>query len=161
MNIYHGSYVRVPEPRIIAPVRLLDFGTGFYTTTNKGQAINFTSKFVNLGKNRIVNIYDYDKTKANKELSILKFSEANLEWFRYVVANRAGKGKNSDFDIVTGPVANDQVYEVIEGFELGNYSEKEALNRFLAFKLTDQVVFKTEKSLLYIKYLSYERIRSK
>ena len=161
MNLYHGSYMKVQEPRIIAPVRSLDFGTGFYTTTNKGQAIRFTSKFVNLGKSRIINIYDYEKNKANKELSILKFNEANLEWFRYVVANRAGKGKNGDFDIVIGPVANDQVYQVIEGFELGNYSEKEALNRFLAFKLTDQVVFKTKKSLLYIKYIKYERIRSK
>jgi len=150
--------MQVSEPRIIAPVRLLDFGTGFYTTTNKGQAISFTKKFVNLGKNRIVNIYDYDKVKANEELSILKFSEANLEWFRYVVANRAGNGKDNDFDIVTGPVANDQVYEVIEGYELGSYSEEEALKRFLAFKLTDQVVFKTEKSLQYIKYISHERI---
>ena len=150
--------MQVQEPRIIAPVRLLDFGTGFYTTTNKGQAINFTNKFVSLGKKRIVNIYDYDKIKANEALSILKFSEANLEWFRYVVANRSGSGKDNDFDIVIGPVANDRVYEVIEGFELGDYSEEEALKRFLAFKLTDQVVFKTEKSLSYIKYLSYERV---
>jgi hypothetical protein len=153
--------MQVSEPKIIASVRLLDFGTGFYTTTNKGQAINFTNKFANLGKSRIVNTYDYDKIKANEELSILKFNEANLEWFRYVVANRSGNGKDSDFDIVIGSVANDQVYEVIEGYELGNYSEEEALKRFLAFKLTDQIVFKTEKSLLYIKYLSSEQIESK
>jgi len=44
MNLYHGSYIQVSEPRIIAPVRLLDFGTGFYTTTSKGQAISFTKK---------------------------------------------------------------------------------------------------------------------
>jgi len=34
MIVYHGSNVEVKEPRIINPNRTLDFGKGFYTTTN-------------------------------------------------------------------------------------------------------------------------------
>ena len=158
MNLYHGSYMQVSEPRIITQVRLLDFGTGFYTTTDKEQAVKFTGKFKSLGKNRIVNIYEYDEIAAENTLSILKFSKANTEWLRYVVANRSGYGKDNDCDIVIGPVANDRVYDVVENFELGDYSEDEAIRRLLTFRLTDQVVFKTEKSLLCLKYLEHEQI---
>ena len=34
VTVYHGSNVEVREPRIIKPSRTLDFGNGFYTTTN-------------------------------------------------------------------------------------------------------------------------------
>ena len=161
MNLYHGSYMQVSEPRIITPARLLDFGTGFYTTTDKEQATKFTNKFISLGKDRIVNIYEYNEIKAEKTLSVMRFAKADAEWFRYVVANRSGTGKANDFDIVIGPVANDRVYDVVENFELGDYSEEEAIHRLLVFKLTDQVVFKSEKSLLYLAYLGYEQIKDK
>jgi hypothetical protein len=137
---------------------MLDFGTGFYTTTDKDQAVKFTNKFVKLGKSRIVNIYEYDDAGAEGSLSILKFAKADAEWLRYVVANRSGAGGGDDFDVVIGPVADDRVYEVIENFELGDYSEDEAIRRFLTFRLTDQVVFKTEKSLRYLMYLGHELI---
>jgi hypothetical protein len=158
MNLYHGSYMQVSEPRIIAPVRLLDFGTGFYTTTDKEQAIKFTNRFKNFEKNRIVNIYEYNDVDAESLLSILKFTEANTEWLSYVVANRSGTGKDNDYDIVIGPVANDKVYDVVESFELGDYSEEEAIRRLLTFRLTDQIVFKTEKSLPCLKYIGSEQI---
>jgi len=158
MKLYHGSYTHIQTPRIIPPVRLLDFGIGFYTTTDKEQAVKFTNKFVSLRKNRVVNTYEYDETNAKNTLTVHKFNTADTEWLRYVVANRSGVGKDNDFDIVVGPVANDRVYEVVENFELGDYSEDEAIRRLLSFRLTDQIVFKTEKSLLYLTYHSHELI---
>ena len=44
MIIYHGSNLVVEEPKLIAQNRYLDFGYGFYTTTNKVQAISFAEK---------------------------------------------------------------------------------------------------------------------
>ncbi len=44
MIVYHGNNVVVSEPRLIAQNRFLDFGFGFYTTTNKDQAIGFADK---------------------------------------------------------------------------------------------------------------------
>ena len=41
MVVYHGSNVVVKEPKILKPNRELDFGNGFYTTTNLDQAIAF------------------------------------------------------------------------------------------------------------------------
>ena len=41
MTVYHGSNIEVREPKILKPNRELDFGNGFYTTTNLDQAIAF------------------------------------------------------------------------------------------------------------------------
>lgn len=41
MNIYHGSDIVVEKPQILQSNRLLDFGIGFYTTSNKEQAIRW------------------------------------------------------------------------------------------------------------------------
>ncbi len=38
MILYHGSNVAVREPSIIVSNRALDFGAGFYTTSNLAQA---------------------------------------------------------------------------------------------------------------------------
>jgi hypothetical protein len=157
-KLYHGSYMQIKTPKIITSVRLLDFGSGFYTTTNKEQAIKFTNKFASYNKNRIINIYEFNETKAKNMLSILEFTQANTEWLRYIVQNRSGKGKENDYDIVIGPVANDRVYDVVESFELGDYTEEEAIRRLLTFKLIDQITFKTEKSLQFLKYIDCEQI---
>ena len=44
MIVYHGSNIEVKEPRILKPNRELDFGNGFYTTTNLDQAISFAKR---------------------------------------------------------------------------------------------------------------------
>ena len=41
MILYHGSNVTVSESRLVPQNRFLDFGFGFYTTTNKTQAVSF------------------------------------------------------------------------------------------------------------------------
>jgi len=40
--VYHGSDILITNPEILRPVRALDFGGGFYTTTNSEQARNFS-----------------------------------------------------------------------------------------------------------------------
>lgn len=44
MILYHGSNVTVDHPKRIRQNRYLDFGFGFYTTTNRDQAVNFAQK---------------------------------------------------------------------------------------------------------------------
>ena len=44
MILYHGSNVTVEYPKLIKQNRYLDFGFGFYTTTNRDQAVNFAGK---------------------------------------------------------------------------------------------------------------------
>lgn len=44
MILYHGSNMTVEKPILIKQNRYLDFGFGFYTTTNRNQAVNFAQK---------------------------------------------------------------------------------------------------------------------
>jgi len=39
MLLYHGTNTHFEAPKIIAPNRALDFGTGFYTASDKKQEI--------------------------------------------------------------------------------------------------------------------------
>ena len=51
MILYHGSNIVVAQPKLIQQNRFLDFGYGFYTTTNKEQAIRDRFKFCVNSKN--------------------------------------------------------------------------------------------------------------
>lgn len=44
MILYHGSNLTVSEPKLVVQNRFLDFGYGFYTTTNIVQAKGFATK---------------------------------------------------------------------------------------------------------------------
>lgn len=75
MILYHGSNMPVSEPKLIQQNRFLDFGFGFYTTTNKGQAMSFANKVVKRQKEgkRTVSIYEIDENKAFESCSLLWF----------------------------------------------------------------------------------------
>ena len=80
MILYHGSNMIVENPKLIEQNRFLDFGYGFYTTTNIGQAENFAGKVVvRRGGKPIVNVYEYDEN-AYTNLQIKRFSAPDEEW---------------------------------------------------------------------------------
>jgi hypothetical protein len=41
MTLYHASNVEVKMPMLVESNRMLDFGPGLYTTTNREQAVRF------------------------------------------------------------------------------------------------------------------------
>jgi len=92
MIVYHGSNLVVEHPKLIQQNRFLDFGFGFYTTTNKNQAISFAEK-VYKRKNegsRQVSIYEIDEEKMFEKCSVLRFDSANEAWLDFVSENRSG-----------------------------------------------------------------------
>ena len=92
MIVYHGSNVVVAEPKLIKQNRFLDFGFGFYTTTNKDQAIAFAEKVYRRRKSggKIVSVYELDETRAFSECSLLHFTSADKAWLDFVSQNRVG-----------------------------------------------------------------------
>lgn len=52
-----------------------------------------------------------------------------------------------EWDIICGPVANDQTMPVLDLYLNGMYDKTEAIKRLLPQKLKDQYVFKSEKAL--------------
>ena len=73
MILYHGSNVTVNQPMLIRQNRYLDFGFGFYTTTNREQAVNFAQKVTERRKigDATLNTYLVDENVTFKECSLL------------------------------------------------------------------------------------------
>ena len=160
MIIYHGSNIVVEKPEIMQGVRLLDFGAGFYTTTNREQAVRWAER-VSARSNtemQVISKYEFDNISAEKELVVLHFDEPNEEWLDFVCANRLGKQHEKSYDIVFGPVANDTVYSVVQFYETGVYDTAEAIRRLKVEKLYNQILFHTAKALQFCKYMSFETV---
>ena len=86
MILYHGSNVVVEQPKLIRQNRYLDFGFGFYTTTNRDQAVNFAQKVTDRRKTgaATLNIYSVEEAVAFKECSLLRFDSPDAAWLDFV-----------------------------------------------------------------------------
>lgn len=155
MILYHGSNVVVSKLRLIQQNRFLDFGFGFYTTTNKKQAIGFADKVYKRRKtgDRIINIYEIDEQKAFAECSLLRFDSANEAWLDFVSDNRSGNYEGETFDFVFGPVANDDVYTTFTLYTAGALTKAQTLEALKIKKLYNQLVLSSEKALNYLKFI--------
>ncbi len=148
MILYHGSNQLVENPRLISQNRTLDFGKGFYTTTNLDQAKNFAQKVVarsGVGK-PIVSVYEINDNYKN-ELDILLFEYANEDWLNYVFTNRSNLHFKDNYDLVIGAVANDDVYQTFTLYESGILNKEQTLEALKIKELFNQFVFKTQKAI--------------
>ena len=155
MIIYHGSNLVVEKPKLIAQNRYLDFGYGFYTTTNKAQAISFADKVYKRKNEGIkqVSIYEIDEEKLFAECSVLRFDSANEEWLDFVAENRSGNYEGKVYDVIYGPVANDDVYTTFTLYQAGALSKEQTLETLKIKKLYDQMVFTSEKALSFLNFV--------
>ena len=154
MILYHGSNMVVKQPKLIKQNRFLDFGFGFYTTTNREQAKNFALKVVQRRKSgeATLNIYSIEENEAFKKCSLLRFEAPDEKWLDFVSANRQGNYQGKHYDLIYGAVANDDVYRTITLYMTGILSREQALTALKIRKLFDQMVFATEKSLKYLHF---------
>lgn len=154
MRLYHGSNVIVSEPRLIPQNRFLDFGFGFYATTNKSQAVDFADKVLKRRKtgSRVVSIYEFDEEAAFAECSVLKFTNPDESWLNFVMENRTGSYKAEKYDYVFGPVANDDVYTTFTLYTSGILTKEQTLAALKVKKLYNQLVVTSEKALAYLKF---------
>ena len=155
MILYHGSNVIVEKPMLLHQKRKLDFGAGFYTTTNELQAIIFAGKVMKRTKSdtQYVSKYEFDLDSVSKELSILRFQSADAEWLEFVSQNRQGTYLGKAYDVVYGPVANDDVFRTFIFYEAGAYTKEQTLEALKIKKLFNQLCFSSEKALSYLTYI--------
>lgn len=153
MILYHGSNVEVREPKIIKSKRLLDFGTGFYLTSDLEQAKKWAIRTANRREegSALISVFKIED-KELERLGILEFESANKEWLQYISINRTDKSANDLYDVVIGPVANDQAIRTVNNYLKGYFNEEIAIQLLLPQNLKDQYVFKTEKALSILEF---------
>ena len=155
MLLYHGSNMVVEEPRLIGQTRGLDFGAGFYLTTNEAQAARFSEIVVNRRKSggATVSVYEFDMGTADCTLAVRRFECADGEWLRFVTDNRLMTYEGAVYDVVIGAVANDTVMPTIQAYLGGFINEEAALITLKTSKLVDQVCLKSERALSLLRFV--------
>jgi len=149
MLLYHGSTILVEKPEIRTTKFNKDFYFGFYCTLMREQADRWATRF----GDGIVNIYEYTEDSALKKLVFPKMTE---EWLDFIAACR--NGTPHDYDIVEGPMADDTIYNYVQGFLDGKYS-REMFWSLAKFKNpTHQISFHTEDALKTLKFIKGVRV---
>lgn len=159
MILYHGSNVEVQHPKLIKANRTLDFGYGFYTTTNKEQAYKWAQikKRRENNENGYISIYEISEDILdNKELNIIVFLEASKEWLEFVISNRMNLDYKHSYDIIKGPVADDRVYACLNAFENKFMDMDTAIRELKTYELADQISFHSEKAINILEFINSE-----
>lgn len=155
MKLYHGSTVLVKNPSLRQGRPNTDFGKGFYTTIDLEQATRWAQirRERAGGGNAIVSVYTVDDDFLKRaDLQIMRYNGATKEWLDFVVANRRFAPIHN-YDIVLGPVANDNLYATISLYENGELSAEAAIVQLKTHVPYNQVSFHTQ---IAIANLSFE-----
>lgn len=154
MILYHGSNLTVSEPKLVVQNRFLDFGYGFYTTTNIVQAKGFATKVTKRRKEGIptVSVYEINEDKAFEECSVLRFDSPNEKRLDFVSENRAGNYTGELYDFIYGPVANDDVYTTFTLYTAGVFTKEQTIEALKIKKLYNQLVLTSTRALSFLKF---------
>jgi hypothetical protein len=160
MILYHGSNIEIEKIDLTQCRPFKDFGRGFYTTPLKKQAWIMAKRTVRIykeGSPYITEFFFDEKVLEDTRYKIKKFNNPDIEWARFVINNRnqsfrdfASLECNVDgkYDIVTGPVANDDITALMNVYLAGILSD-EAMTKELTYReLSEQVSFHSEISVV-------------
>jgi hypothetical protein len=150
MLIMHGSTVQIPNPEIRKARFYKDFGGGFYCTNIEAQAYRWAARF----GTGYINFYDYNPDSG---LNTLSFPQMTEDWLDFIVFCR--NGGIHEYDIVDGPMANDEVYNYVADF-LSGVITRTAFWELVKFRYpTHQICFHTEKSLQAIQFVNARAVK--
>lgn len=101
MKIYHGSLEIVTNPEIRMSDRTLDYGSGFYATTDYDQAKRWAERRKSDGVDvGYINVYEISK-EAILEKKTLWFDYPSEEWADFVHENRTNRDFKHDYVLFT------------------------------------------------------------
>jgi len=160
MKLYHGSNMEIQRIDLQQCKPYKDFGRGFYCTTIYTQAAAMAKRVVRIyGGTPVVTEYDFDKSLAADALKVRCFKHPSQAWAKFIMHNRSREFKdfasaecNHDlkYDIVIGPIANDDLALLFRAFENG-FLSMERLAKEMEYKqLTDQYSFHTEAAVRFL-----------
>ncbi|KPI48656.1 sortase [Clostridioides difficile] len=159
MIVYHGSYCVVKTPNIIFSRDSLDFGKGFYLTSIKTQALNWTERFKKRGKKAYLNSYSLDIDELKKICNVKIFDSYNLEWLDFILECRNMSYVYMKYDVIIGGIADDKIYNTIELYQDNLIEKDEALKRLKYYKPNEQICITNQNVIdKYLKFRCEEEV---
>lgn len=163
MRLFHGSNVKIDSISLAMCRLYKDFGRGFYLTDIEEQAEKMAVRVSRIyGGTPIVNAFEIDEDfRKNPDFKIKDFGiQATEEWARFVMNNRSREfsdetsilcNKDNKYDIVIGPVADDNMALLFRQYE-NEIIDFDTLLRGMIYKKTSsQYSFHTEKSIMLLR----------
>jgi hypothetical protein len=159
MILYHGSNVDIQSISLTACRPFKDFGKGFYLTDIPEQATRMANRVSRIyGGTPIVNVYEInDDVCTDESLNIKDFGqETSEEWARFVMNNRNKMytdylnplcNLDAKYDIVIGPVADDNMAMLFRQYENELIDFDTLLQGMIYKKTSSQYSFHTERSI--------------
>ena len=146
ITLYHGTDCLFDAIDINKSANYRDFGKGFYTTTIAAQAESWarSKKLRNGSKTAYVYVYTME---LSDDLAVKEFDGLSEEWLEMIKVNRRYGGIQHNFDVVIGPVANDDTRVTVARYMQGIYTTEEALRRLAYSAANDQVSFHTVRAI--------------
>ncbi|GHV48186.1 hypothetical protein FACS1894181_03270 [Bacteroidia bacterium] len=160
MRVYHGSYTPVAEIDLSCCEPRKDFGAGFYVTRFREQAESWAFRKGNRKHtNGFITEFEFDEnTYDDKNFKVLRFEDYSGEWFDFVIKNRKSLKVTHDYDMVEGPVADDNIQRELDMFLRGEISRKDFFGQLVYPKQNHQICFCTLNSLQMLDYIDYKMI---
>ncbi|EMJ6201679.1 DUF3990 domain-containing protein [Clostridioides difficile] len=159
MIVYHGSYCVVKTPNITFSRDSLDFGKGFYLTSIKTQALNWTERFKKRGKKAYLNSYSLDIDELKKICNVKIFDSYNLEWLDFILECRNMSDVYMKYDVIIGGIADDKIYNTIELYQDNLIEKDEALKRLKYYKPNEQICITNQNVIdKYLKFRYEEEV---
>lgn len=126
-----------------------DFGWGFYTTQDEEQAKRWAKRRAQrFDGTPSVSVYEYT---SNETLLSLEFKATSPEWIDFIAACRHGNLHR--YDVVSGPMADDDVWNVVEDYLSGIMSREEFLSTIKFRHPTHQMSFHSIAGLNSISFV--------
>ena len=163
IKLYHGSIHKFDTINVSKGKPFKDFGRGFYLSPSRKHSASLAIRNRQIEAMRVggakklkinayLYIYEFD-TAHMKDLKIKNFQQADAEWMKFVVLNRNSSKPQYDYDIVTGPTANDNTRASIQAFfaeVYGDINSDAAVNMLISLiephKLPVQYFFGSQKA---------------
>lgn len=159
MRLYHGSNVVIESINLAMCRPYKDFGKGFYLTDIEEQAKQMAKRVSRIyGGSPVINTFEIqDDFRKISDIKIKDFGiQTTEEWAKFVMNNRNRTvtdevstlcNKDNKFDIVIGPVADDNMALLFRQYENEIIDFETLLKGMIYKKTSSQYSFHTEKGI--------------
>ena len=156
--IYHGSNIAFEHIDLKKSHNRRDFGRGFYCTVLETQAREWAHRLYMRYHSGGEYVYQY-LFRQTEDLNVKHFTALNEEWLEFIKENRIKGDVQHPYDVVIGPVADDNTMETVQLYLSGILKANEAVERLRYSKINNQVSFHTEAALKNLEFVTRKGYR--
>lgn len=150
--VYHGTVSDFMSIDLQKSHDRRDFGKGFYTTLLEKQSKEWGYRLSLRTREKSYYVYKYEFI-PNDDLKIKRFNTLSKDWLEFIKNNRIKGGLQHTYDVVIGPVADDNTMETVQLYMTGILKANEAVERLRYNKVNNQISFHTLAGIKALRFV--------